>query len=388
MSLINNVVINDTTLRDGEQTAGVAFNASEKIKIAESLFAAGVPELEVGIPVMGPLECEVIKSIASLNKRAELMVWCRMCDADLHAAKDTGVDTLNLSIASSYQQIKHKLNQTPEWVLKQIDTFVKKGRDMGFDVSVGCEDSSRADIDFLKSMFEVAQHAGAKRVRYADTLGLMEPFSLHSIIAELRSTTDLEIEMHAHDDLGLATANTFAAVAAGATHVNTTVNGLGERAGNAALEEIVIGLSQLYGIDCGVDFHSLQSLSALVEQASGRIVSSQKSVVGSHVFTHESGIHTDGLLKDQRNYQGLDPLKIGRSHSMVLGKHSGVNIVKHVYQELGIALTREQATVLLTQIRQLVTCNKRALSQIELIKLCEEFKHSEENRYETSSYAY
>lgn len=119
MSLINNVVINDTTLRDGEQTAGVAFNASEKIKIAESLFAAGVPELEVGIPVMGPLECEVIKSIASLNKRAELMVWCRMCDADLHAAKDTGVDTLNLSIASSYQQIKHKLNQTPEWVLSR-----------------------------------------------------------------------------------------------------------------------------------------------------------------------------------------------------------------------------------------------------------------------------
>ncbi len=388
MPATQSVVINDTTLRDGEQTAGVAFNADEKIQIASALFEAGVPELEVGIPVMGPAECEVIRTISALSERPQLMVWCRMCDEDLKAAKNTGVEVLNLSIASSYQQIKHKLNKTPDWVLKQIDYFVRKGLDLGFSISVGCEDSSRADIDFLRAMYEVAEQSGAKRMRYADTLGLMEPFALHSVIKQLRAETDLEIEMHAHDDLGLATANTFAAVSAGATHVNTTVNGLGERAGNAALEEIVIGLSQLYGIDCGVDFHSLQSLSALVEQASGRIVSSQKSVVGSHVFTHESGIHSDGLLKDQRNYQGLDPLKIGRSHSMVLGKHSGVNIVKHVYQELGIALTREQATVLLTQIRQLVTRNKRALSQIELIKLCEESKNSEENRYETSSYAY
>ncbi len=384
MSAYRRVTINDTTLRDGEQTAGVAFNADEKIAIAQALFQAGVPELEVGIPAMGSQECEVIRSIAELPQRSELMVWCRMCDTDISAAQHTGVDTLNLSIAASAQQIRHKLGKTPAWVLKQIDYYVRQAVDLGFSVSLGCEDSSRAEPDFLKVMFEVAANAGAKRVRYADTLGLMEPFSLFSVISDLRASTDLEIEMHAHDDLGLATANSIAAISAGATHVNTTVNGLGERAGNAALEEVVIGLSQLYGIDCGIDFTSLSSLSAMVEQASGRQVHCQKSVVGSHVFTHESGIHTDGLLKDQRNYQGLDPLKLGRSHQLVLGKHSGANTVTHIYQELGILLSREQAEILLAEIRQRVTQKKQSLSSLELIRLSEELLPVEGEVYEPS----
>lgn len=352
------VIINDTTLRDGEQTAGVAFTPDEKCAIARGLAAAGIPEMEIGIPAMGEREIEVMQAIAQLDLDTRLIAWGRMCENDLAAAMRCDVDLINLSIPVSDVHIEHKLRKSRGWVLEQVDYFVAKAIDAGFEVCVGGEDASRADLGFLSQVAEIAQRQGARRFRFADTLGLLDPFGTYQRISVLRTVVDLEIEMHAHNDLGLATANTLAALRAGATHANTTVNGLGERAGNAALEEVVMGLRHLYATECGIDTTQLTAISQLVARASGRPVAANKSIVGEAVFTHEAGIHVDGLLKHPENYQGFDPAELGRSHRTVLGKHSGSRAVIAAYAALGLLLTDHEAQALLGRIREHATSTK------------------------------
>ena len=366
MRTTRQTIINDTTLRDGEQTAGVAFNAEEKLAIARALALAGVPEMEVGIPVMGAEEQEVIAAIAGLHLPTRLMVWGRMCEADLHAATGCGAHLVNLSIPVSDIHLRHKINRTRDWVLATVARFVARALDTGMQVCVGTEDASRADMDFLVQVAETAQKAGARRLRFADTLGILDPVSAFERIQRLTQSVDLEIEMHAHNDFGMATANTLMAVRAGASHVNTTVNGLGERAGNAAIEETVMALHQLYGKETGIAVGHFPAISKLVAQASGRPVAPNKCIVGEAVFTHEAGIHVDGLLKNVLNYQGVDPKELGREHRLVLGKHSGSHAVVRSYRELGIDLSEADATQVLKRIRIHANQTKRAPNDHEL----------------------
>jgi homocitrate synthase NifV len=237
-------------------------------------------------------------------------------------------------------------------------------------VCVGGEDASRADLAFVVELMEIARSLGADRFRYCDTLGILDPFAMYEHVRFLRERVpELDLEVHTHNDLGLATANALAGLRGGARFVNTTVNGLGERAGNAALEEVVMALRHACGIETGLDATRFVELSHLVGAASCRPVPEWKAVVGSRVFAHESGVHADGVLKDPRNYEGFDPAEVGLRRQIVLGKHSGRHGIGYRLRQLGIDLERCELDSLLETVRERAQRSKRPLDDAELLLL-------------------
>lgn len=264
---MQDVIIVDTTLRDGEQAAGVVFTRSEKVTIAKLLDKAGVPQIEAGTPAMGWEEQAALRSIVNLGLKADILSWNRLNIDDIKASLNCGVKFIHISVPVSDIQIKLKLRKSWEWVIENLKRAIAFSIGRGCRVSVGAEDSSRADAEFLQLFALTARREGAERVRFADTLGVLTPFAARDSIKKLRQGAGVEVEIHAHNDFGMAAANSLAAVMGGAKFVSTTVNGIGERAGNAAMEEVVMVLEQLCGVRTGLDKDVFPQLSEFVARA-------------------------------------------------------------------------------------------------------------------------
>ncbi|SCH64688.1 2-isopropylmalate synthase [uncultured Clostridium sp.] len=368
------VSIVDTTLRDGEQTAGVVFANHEKIAIAEMLSDLGINQLEVGIPAMGGDEKEVIKSICKRNLKPSIMAWNRAVITDLENSIDCGVDAVAISVSVSDIHIQHKLKTSREWVLENMVKAVEFAKQNGLYVSVNGEDASRADFDFLVKFIELAKQAGANRFRYCDTVGVMEPFAIKDIIFGLYNKTKFDIEMHTHNDFGMATANAIAGVLGGANHIGVTVNGLGERAGNAALEEVLMALKYVYKYEVNVDTTKFKYISEYVSNASGRELPKWKAIVGDNMFKHESGIHADGAIKNPTNYEAFDPKEVGLERQIVIGKHSGKAAIVNKFKEYGINLNEKEASMMLEAVKALSIRAKRTLFDKELVQIYQDIK--------------
>ncbi|MGA1132074.1 MAG: homocitrate synthase [Prochlorotrichaceae cyanobacterium] len=363
------IYINDTTLRDGEQAAGVVFSLQEKIAIAQFLDSIGVQELEVGIPAMGREEAQAIRAIVDLGLNAKLLGWNRAVRSDIEASLHCGLERVQISIPVSELQIQVKFQGRWQAMLDQLRDVLSYANDRGLAVSVGGEDSSRADESFLLDVAQYAQEWGAFRFRFCDTVGILDPFSTFGKVEKLVNALSIPVEMHTHNDLGLATANALAGVRAGATSVNTTVNGLGERAGNAALEEVVMALKQIHGLKLGIRTQHFLALSNYVAKVVNCTLPPWKAIVGSNTFAHESGIHTHGIFQDPKTYEPFDPAEVGCQRRLVIGKHSGRTLLHKILQEQGIKLDPSKGQSLLDTVRDRATQLKRSLTPDELISL-------------------
>ncbi|MEI7827168.1 MAG: (R)-citramalate synthase [Euryarchaeota archaeon] len=357
MALFNDIKFLDTTLRDGEQTPGVSLTAEKKLWIAKALDKLGVDVIEAGSAVTSEGERAAIKGVAHEGLRAEICSYARALKGDIDYCLECDVNSVHLVVPVSDLHIEKKLRKDRETVLRMAVDTTSYAIDHGLIVELSAEDASRADADFLREFYRQGVAAGAQRLCYCDTVGVLVPERAAAQFTEIAHIAPMSV--HCHDDFGLATANSVAALKAGATQVHVTVNGLGERAGNASLEELVMTLESLYGYKTRLNTTELYLVSRLVSRLTGVPVAQNKPIVGENAFTHESGIHTHGLLADTRTYEPITPEMVGRERRIVLGKHAGSASVHLALKELGLDANDEQLGDILKRIKELGDKGKR-----------------------------
>jgi len=372
------VNIIDTTLRNGEQTAGVVFSKHEKIRIAKLLDEVGIPEIEIGTPSLGPAEREIIKEIIDSKPNCKLFTYCEADPANIAYAVECGIKNIIINISTSDLHLKVKYGKTRTWALNQLRETISEAKSNGLDFIVSAEDATRTDLEFLLKMINIAQKKGAYRFRICDTVSRLDPFRTFLYINTILNTIDFPIEVYNHNDFGMATANAMAAIRAGASSLVTSVNGLGEGTGNAALEEIVMALKYLEEVDLGMVTSKFRELSEYVAKASARAIPVWKAIVGTNVFAHESGIHTDGVLKNPINYEVFEPGEVGLTRQIVVGKHSGSHTILHKFKEFEIDLTDKEATDILAMTRLMSVDLKRPLFDKELMYIYKDYRENKQ----------
>lgn len=338
------VWIIDTTLRDGAQAPGVSFRSGVRVRIAEMLADAGVDELEAGIPAMGPGARQELSELISRGLPCRMTAWCRARQHDIDLAADCGMESIHVSFPVSSIHL-NAFGKGESWVFEHLETLIPLACKRFAHVSVGAQDASRADPEFLRRFVGFASDCGACRVRIADTVGILTPMGAFRLIQGLIGTAaGVELDFHGHNDMGMATANAVSAVEAGASCLSVTVNGLGERSGNAALEEVAVALQFVPGCSSRIRTQCLTALCQYVAGVSGRPIPPGKPLTGSNAFLHESGIHCAALLKDPLAYQPFDPESLGRKgFEFALGAYSGSRSIRHILKKAGIEISTDQA---------------------------------------------
>ncbi|MDA8392277.1 MAG: homocitrate synthase [Actinomycetota bacterium] len=363
------VSVCDSTLREGDQAPGVAMTTSDKVVIAQALAQAGVDEIEAGIPAGSQSEREALAAIVELGLPAAVSAWCRATWGDIDAAVATGVNRVHICVPVSDQLMRVKLRQSRQQVADRLRGCVTYALDAGLAVSVGFEDASRADDHFVAQLAGRLSPLGVSRFRFADTVGMLDPFTTFDRCAALVAAVPAQWELHAHDDLGLASANTLAALRAGFGWANTTVLGTGDRAGVAAFEELVMIVRRITGQDFDVDATALSRLAQLVSEVTGRPIPAGKAVVGSAAFAHEAGIHVAAVLQDPASYEPFDPSQVGASRRIVLGKHSGRAALRHVLAQEGLDAEEADLAEVLNLVRQRAQDGKQEIGRQEVAGL-------------------
>lgn len=373
------VTVTDCTLRDGEQQAGIVFSKEDKVTIAKKLDEVGIHQIEAGMPMVSHEDLEAVKAIAKEGLHAQLYVLSRAIKSDVDMVLSCDVPGVQISMPSGELQIKYKLKWSEDKVISTAVDIVDYAKAHGLWVNLSPYDTTRADPTFLKRYIEtISRDTKVDRIRIVDTVGSARPAAIAYLTKMIKGWAGaIPLEIHAHNDFGLAVANSLAALEAGASAVSTTVNGIGERVGNASTEEVVLALRVLYGIDTGMRYERLYELSQLVQKLSGVRLQPHKSVVGEGAFRHESGISVDGILELPWTGEAFAPQFVGQTRKIILGKKSGKNSIEYELKNLGMSATPEQVNDILTAVKDESIKTKGPIGQPRFVEIARRILQSQ-----------
>ncbi|KZX12636.1 2-isopropylmalate synthase [Methanobrevibacter filiformis] len=353
MNLPKTVEIFDTTLRDGEQAPGVALTVDEKIQIAKKLDDIGVNTIEIGYPAVSEGEMESARSIKAQGLNANLCGLARVLKRDIDHVLDCDLEYVHTFIGTSPLHREYKLRKSKEEIMDMAVNAVEYAKDHGLICEFSAEDATRTEEDYLIDIYNAVESAGADKINVPDTVGILFPSATKELISKLKANIKIPISVHCHNDFGLAVSNSLIAIESGASQAHVTINGIGERGGNASLEEFIVSLKVAYGIDINIDTTQLFNLSDFVSKITGIKIPPNKPVVGENAFAHESGIHVDGILKNASTYEPIAPELVGHTRKIALGKHTGASALRSKLKDYNINMNENQFCSVYDQIKAL-----------------------------------